>query len=44
MVGKVPASPVQTAEKEETVRLVPMGCARLRVTCFPWVKVGRRIG
>lgn len=43
MVGQVPASPVERAEKEETVRLVPMGCARLRVTCFPWVKGKRRI-
>lgn len=38
MVGKVPASPVLSDQPEETIRLIPMGCARLRITCFPWVK------
>jgi hypothetical protein len=38
MAGRVPASPVSSnsARPEEIVRLVPMGCARLRITCFPW--------
>ncbi|MGB9836401.1 MAG: beta-L-arabinofuranosidase domain-containing protein [Candidatus Saccharicenans sp.] len=36
MVGKVPASPVASSEPPENVRLVPTGCARLRISCFPW--------
>ncbi len=39
MVGKVPASPVVSSQPATTIRLVPMGCARLRITCFPWSKV-----
>ncbi len=38
MVGRVPPSPVLTEAAEENIRLIPMGCARLRITCFPWVK------
>lgn len=38
MAGKVPASPVLSTQPEESVRLIPMGCARLRITCFPWMK------
>ncbi len=36
MVGKVPASPVRSDLPIEKIRLIPMGCARLRITCFPW--------
>jgi hypothetical protein len=38
MVGKVPFSPVSTAEPLEDVTLIPMGCARLRISVFPTVK------
>ncbi len=38
MAGRVPPSPPPVAGPEETVRLIPMGCARLRITCFPWVR------
>jgi DUF1680 family protein len=38
MVGKVPASPVSSRQPDTRIRLVPMGCARLRITCFPWIK------
>ncbi len=37
MVGKLPASPVQTREPFEDVTLIPMGCARLRIASFPTV-------
>lgn len=36
MVGKIPVSPANSSQPVETIRLVPMGCARLRITCFPW--------
>ncbi|MGQ9801043.1 MAG: beta-L-arabinofuranosidase domain-containing protein [Candidatus Saccharicenans sp.] len=38
MVGRVPPSPVASREPEAKIRLIPMGCARLRITCFPWTK------
>jgi hypothetical protein len=38
MVGKVLVSPVLSKQPEETIRLVAMGCGRLRITCFPWTK------
>ncbi|MBC7364400.1 MAG: glycoside hydrolase family 127 protein [Candidatus Aminicenantes bacterium] len=38
MAGRVPRSPVVSTEPLETVRLVPMGCARLRIACFPWLE------
>ena len=34
----VPRSPAQTAEPVEDVQLIPMGCARLRISVFPVVK------
>jgi hypothetical protein len=37
MVGKVPAGPIHSAEPVEEVRLIPMGCARLRIASFPLV-------
>jgi hypothetical protein len=38
MVGKVPVSPVATSEPLEEITLIPMGCARLRISVFPTVK------
>lgn len=37
MVGKLPAGPVFSAEPAEEVTLIPMGCARLRISVFPRV-------
>ncbi len=37
-VGIVPESPVDAAGPVETVTLVPMGCARLRISAFPQTK------
>ena len=37
MVGELPASPVQTSEPLEDITLIPMGCARLRISSFPTV-------
>jgi hypothetical protein len=37
MVGKLPASPVQTSSPLEDITLIPMGCARLRISSFPAV-------
>jgi len=40
LVGEVQESPVRTTEPVEEVRLIPMGCARLRITAFPVVGDG----
>jgi Beta-L-arabinofuranosidase, GH127 catalytic domain/Beta-L-arabinofuranosidase, GH127 middle domain len=37
MAGKIPPGPVVSAEPEEEIRLIPMGCARLRVASFPYI-------
>ncbi len=37
MVGKLPVSPVQTSSLLEDITLIPMGCARLRISSFPAV-------
>ena len=37
MVGPVPASPAQGEGPIEEVDLIPMGCARLRISSFPVV-------
>ncbi|HFE51932.1 MAG TPA: hypothetical protein ENK07_00690, partial [Bacteroidetes bacterium] len=37
LIQQVPASPLKLKTPVETVTLVPMGCARLRVSAFPWV-------
>jgi hypothetical protein len=34
-IDKVPRSPVSSAEAEESVTLIPMGAARLRISAFP---------
>jgi DUF1680 family protein len=41
MVGKLQASPVRSGEKTETVTLIPMGSARLRITAFPVIGSGK---
>jgi hypothetical protein len=38
MVGPVPASPAEGAGTPEEIDLIPMGCARLRISVFPLVK------
>src|SRR5579883_505479 len=40
MVGKLQSSPVKSDESEETVTLIPMGAARLRITAFPVIGTG----
>jgi hypothetical protein len=36
--GTLPQSPVVSREKDETLRLVPYGTARLRITAFPRIE------
>jgi len=38
MVGNVPASPVESSEPIEEITLIPMACARLRLSVFPLLK------
>lgn len=38
LCGVLPRSPVETKEPATPVTLVPMGCARLRISAFPVVK------
>ncbi|HKJ66547.1 MAG TPA: beta-L-arabinofuranosidase domain-containing protein [bacterium] len=38
LIGEIPQSPVESTEPTEEVMLIPMGCARLRVSAFPVVK------
>ena len=40
LVGLLPASPVKSNEPTETVTLIPMGAARLRITAFPTIGDG----
>jgi len=40
LVGKLQQSPVKSEELTETVTLVPMGCARLRISAFPTIGTG----
>jgi len=37
LVGKLQPSPAKSAEPVETVTLIPLGCARLRISAFPTV-------
>jgi hypothetical protein len=38
LCAEVPVSPVTTSEPEQTITLIPMGAARLRITAFPIAK------
>jgi len=40
LVGPMAESPVQSDEPTETVALIPMGCARLRISAFPVIGAG----
>ena len=40
LVGPIQQSPVKSDESVETVTLIPMGCARLRVSAFPTIGTG----
>jgi len=40
LVGKLRQSPVKSGEQVETVTLIPMGCARLRISAFPTIGTG----
>ncbi|NOY81502.1 MAG: transcriptional initiation protein Tat [Kiritimatiellaeota bacterium] len=40
LVGAISDSPVRSDEPTEDVVLVPMGCARLRISAFPWIGTG----
>lgn len=35
MIDPVPQSPVEADGAPESIRLIPLGCARLRIGCFP---------
>jgi hypothetical protein len=37
LIGEVQPSPVKSNEPTETVTLIPMGAARLRISAFPWI-------
>ncbi len=40
LVGLLRESPIKSDEPEETVALIPMGCARLRIASFPVIGSG----
>ena len=40
LVGKLQQSPAKSDEPTETVTLIPMGCARLRISAFPTLGTG----
>ncbi len=40
LVGVIQQSPVQSTEREEDITLIPMGCARLRISAFPIIGSG----
>ena len=40
LVGKLQQSPAKSDEPVETVTLIPMGCARLRISAFPVIGTG----
>jgi len=41
LIGELQPSPVSSEELTETVTLIPMGCARLRVSAFPRISDGK---
>ena len=36
--GELPNSPVMSDAATETIKLIPYGAAKLRITAFPWIK------
>lgn len=40
LIGEIQESPARSEEPVETITLIPMGCARLRVSAFPWLSEG----
>jgi DUF1680 family protein len=38
VAGTLAESPVESAEHDETITLVPYAAAKLRITSFPWLK------
>lgn len=40
LVGEIQQSPVRSTEPEEEITLIPMGCARLRLSAFPRIGSG----
>jgi hypothetical protein len=40
LIGEVQPSPVISSGPTETVTLIPMGAARLRISAFPWIGAG----
>ena len=40
LIGRLQMSPAKTSKPVETITLIPMGCARLRVSAFPTVGTG----
>ncbi len=43
LVGKLQSSPVKSDQPLETITLIPMGAARLRITAFPVIGRGRAL-
>jgi DUF1680 family protein len=37
VAGTLPESPIESAEHDEPITLVPYGAAKLRITSFPWL-------
>jgi len=40
LIGTVQPSPIKSDQPAETVTLIPMGAARLRISAFPWIGEG----
>jgi len=40
LVGRLQPSPIKSSEPSEKISLIPMGCARLRISSFPTVSNG----
>ncbi len=43
VAGTLAESPVESAEHDETITLVPYAAAKLRITSFPWLKNSKEI-